>query len=147
MKCKITFRKANINDFNKTLIIKSNSLKPYIENIWGWNENEQFNLHAKNFHPENIQIIKYLNNCVGYFEILELENEIFIKNILIEKKHQNLGIGTYVINSIIKENKKKVIKLKVLKINTKAQKLYFKSGFKIINKSKYHIEMELIKSG
>ena len=135
---KTSYRPATADDLELTYRIKSNSLKPYIEEVWGWNEDFQQEFHKKNFNPKNIQIILLNNTPLGYLESEDKENTLFIYNLLIDKSFQNKGIGTGILTILIDDAfaQKKTVQLEVLKVNTRAKQLYQRLGFKLIGENK-----------
>lgn len=142
---KIRYRKANQNDSELVFEIKKKSLKPYIEQIWGWNEKQQLEFHKGKFDYKLIKIIKYGKSEIGFYELNEKKGATIINNILIIDKYQSRGIGKEVIKKIMHNsiNNNKSIRLQVFKINVKAQRFYEKLGFKVINQMENHFEMEL----
>jgi ribosomal protein S18 acetylase RimI-like enzyme len=140
----IKYRKAVAADFELIFQIKVNSIKPYVDEIWGWENNVQLEYHRKDFYPENILIVSDFNdNEVGFVDTVEYEESIFIKSILIHHSAQGNGLGTKIITDLIQESsvKNKPIALKVFKINKRARKLYEKLGFKIVGQTTFHHQM------
>ena len=62
----LTLRLAQYDDWKVSYIIKKRGLKNFVEKIWGWDENEQRQLHKVKFRPEKTQIIKFQKNEIGY---------------------------------------------------------------------------------
>ncbi len=84
-------------------------------------------------------ILKLHDSIIGYIAISIAVDEADILAIVIDINYQNKGYGTYLINFIKKFLKDKNIKylfLEVRKTNIKAQKLYEKCNFVLINKRK-----------
>jgi ribosomal protein S18 acetylase RimI-like enzyme len=139
----ISYRQAGDNDFDLTLKIKSFSLRPYIEKIWGWDADIQLEYHKKQFNPKQIKIILHHNKEVGLVDMEEGIDTFFIANVLIEQPFQGQGIGRKVIEDIVrnarKENKK--IELQVFKINLRAKKLYEEFGFMVTGETDLHYQM------
>jgi len=130
----ITYRQATSDDYDLTFKIKSDSLKPYIEQTWGWDTDVQLKYHLDNFKPPHALLIMYEGEMVGYVEFVETEQAVELKNILIDNKYQSRGIGTFVITGFIDDTTKKgkVLTLEVLGVNSRAKKLYELLGFSVI---------------
>jgi ribosomal protein S18 acetylase RimI-like enzyme len=139
----ISYRQADEHDFDLTLKIKSYSLRQYVEQIWGWDENVQLEYHRKQFNPKQIKIILDNNKEVGLVDVEETLDTFFIANVLIEPIYQGQGIGRKVIEDIIMEaiKEKKKIELQVFKINTRAKKLYEKLDFIVTGETDLHYQM------
>jgi ribosomal protein S18 acetylase RimI-like enzyme len=139
----ISYRQANEHDLDLAFRIKENSLRPYIEQIWGWDAAVQSAFHKKQFNPKQIKIILHNNKEVGLVDVEESIDTFYIANVLIEQAFQGQGIGRKVIEDIIekarKENKK--IELQVFKINTRAKKLYQALGFTVTGETELHYQM------
>ena len=137
-------RAAKTSDLELTYRIKSKSIKPYVEKIWGWNEPNQRKIHNQSFNANDTKLIEYHKQYIGFLVIKETDNEIYIENLLIAMEFQNLGIGKTIMEQIVKsaDFKKKRIRLKVFKINTKAQRFYENFGLEKISEMENHIEME-----
>ena len=140
----IKLKKANLSDVEITYQIMCNSIKPFIEKLWNWDEGHQQSLHKKKFKASKTSLIVFREEIVGYFVLSEKDCEIYIDNFLIDNSFQNLGIGKEVMNSIIQKSgiEKKPILLQVFKINTHAQRFYRHLGFEKISENEFNFEMK-----
>ncbi len=145
-KTKISLRNAENSDLEKIYRIKSKSIKPYIEEIWGWKEAYQREVHINNFVALDTQLIVYKRQEIGYIVMKETVKEIYIENLLIKEEFQNLGIGNEVMGQIFDRanSENKIIRLQVFKINTKAQRFYENLGFEKTSLKEHHIVLEKI---
>ena len=139
----MNLRNVKTSDLELTYRIKSNSIKPYVEKIWSWNEPYQKEIHEMNFIASDTKIIELDRKEIGYLVLKETNDKIFIENLLIEKEFQNLGIGKEVMEKIVERanSEKKIIHLKVFKINNKAQKFYKNLGFEKTFEMEHHVRM------
>ena len=137
-------RNANDSDLELTYRIVCNSIKPYVTEIWGWDEKLQNKLHRQKFVASETEIIVHKEQEIGLLIVKESENEIYLQSILIEKKFQGLGIGKMIMENIIKRANyvNQPIRLQVFKINLKAQRFYEKLGFEKISEMENHIGMK-----
>jgi GNAT superfamily N-acetyltransferase len=103
----------------------------YVQAIWGWDEQVQQQFHADNFHPNQTQIILWQAQPVGTIELLEDNEKIFISSLYIHPDYQNKKIGSFLVQQQIHKAKAsgKKVALEVLRLNTRAQKLYSALGF------------------
>ena len=89
-----------------------------------------------------VTILYYRDNvCVGYGHLDEEENKVWL-GIVVDEEHQNLGIGGLIMDDLLSKYKG-TIHLSVDRTNIKAQKLYKKKLFTIIEVNKNHYIMEL----
>lgn len=138
-----TLRKAFSEDYELIYSIKKNSLGEYITQTWGWDEELQRKMHENEMETENIYLIQMNNETIGTVGINEIHNEIIISRMYIVDKFQSKGVGSRIIKEIIKENSAKEIKLGVLKVNTRAKKLYQRLGFEVYDDENEHYRMIL----
>lgn len=139
----ILYREANDDDFHLTFKIKTNSTKQLVEKIWGWDEDIQLDYHKNQFDPNKIKIILDDKQEVGYISTFITGNIFFIENIVIDTIFQGRNIGTKVLLDTIKSavEHKKIIELKVLKINVRAKKLYERLNFQTFEQTELHYKM------
>ena len=141
----IDLREVNKEDFNFLFYLKKSTLKPYIEKVWGWDEETQLNLFKEKFSPDKLQIIRVDNQDIGLFQIEETKTDFFIHNIQVLPNHQNKGIGSFLIKSLIKRSiyLNKNVKIQVLKVNLKAFRLYERLGFKKYKETETHFQLKI----
>ncbi len=110
-------RKASELDFEFVRTIHHQTLREYIEPIWGWSEVQQDSHVKRIFSPEKFQIIQY-------------DTSINLESISIVPELQDKGIGSKIIQQIIAEGETRrlSIYLEVLKSNTPAKRLYKRLG-------------------
>ena len=132
---KIDFISATTDNFQFAYDLWKSTQKEYLEKINGkWHEEIFRNdyIEEVNRNIEGNYFIKYSKNNIGWLEYELFTDYIFLKQLHILPEYQNKGIGTKIINEIIKygKNNKKDIYLEVLQYNDKALEFYYKNGFK-----------------
>lgn len=140
-----TLRKAEQKDFDMIYKIKLEAMKEYITQTWGWDEELQKKFHKEEVETENIYIVETDGKAIGTIGINEKDNYILVNRIYLLKEFQSKGIGSSLLNDIIAKNKSKEIKLGVLKVNSRAKKLYEKLGFETYGEENSHWKMKLKK--
>lgn len=138
----IAFRPAKENDYKFLWNLHKVTMKKYVEETWGWDEEFQKSYFGDHFESKNIQIVEAENNAIGAVEVQIKEDEIYIANIKIEPKSQSKGIGETILKKIIHLSLKqeKPIRLQVLKVNL-AQSLYKRLGFEGVGETETHLIM------
>lgn len=140
----ISYRQATDSDFELAFQIKLDSIKPYIEQIWGWNQEVQLDFHKKDFKPEQMQIILDEDGQeIGLLNKVETDQSIYLLNLLICGVAQGKGIGTNILKDIIRQSclTNRKIELQVFKINDGAKRLYQKLGFTVVTETEFHYQM------
>ena len=114
-----------------------------MEEIWGWDNDIQLEYHKNQFSPNKTKIIIYGTQEVGYLSTSIIGNILLLENILIDTDFQGRNIGTTVLLNTIETAVELVnnIELQVLKINTRAIKLYECLNFQIFEQTELHYKM------
>ena len=136
-----SLRKAKIEDLDLTYKIKENALSEYLEQLWGWNDEAQYEFHKKHFNPDNFQIIEVSNEPVGYLETTQKGDVLFLLNLMILKKNQGKRIGKIILEDLLKQHYQ--IELEVLKVNLRAIRFYENLGFKILEEIDDAFQMQI----
>ena len=134
-------RKAQNYDLDLTFTIKRNALSEYLEQLWGWNQEAQYEFHQEHFNPNNFQIIEVSNSPIGYLETQQSKDFLFLSNLMILKEFQGKGIGKSILEDLLKYNS--CIELEVLKVNFLAKRFYEHSGFIVIEEKEDVFRMKL----
>lgn len=95
-----------------------------------------------NLNIHNTKIIKLDGKVIGSITTYSKDDGIFLDEIYIDTNYRNKGIGTKIIEYILKNNK--VVYLNVYKENKKAVSLYKKLGFIATDgtKTRYFMKFE-----
>lgn len=147
---KYYLRKCTFDDVDFVFELKKLCLKWYIEIVYGWDAESQYN-KTKNELNRNIDYMKIIcvdDMAVGVTAFFEDDNCYRVGLTMIHPDYQNKGIGSDVIRGYInlagKDNKRIIIK--TYKDNP-AQNLYKRLGFKVYNEDNTHIHLEINKKG
>ena len=140
----IELRQATVADTKFLWDVFRVSMKDYITQTRGeWNEQKEESQFRHQLDLPAAQVILSKNLEVGFIMAPIKDNAREIHTICIVPEHQNRGIGTEVICSIIAEagTQKMPLYLSVLKVNP-ARRLYERLGFEVIEESKHHFRMK-----
>jgi GNAT superfamily N-acetyltransferase len=142
MKFKYSFRPATGEDFGFVRNLHRETLKEYVAQIWGWDEEQQEKLVRERFDPVKVQIIQSDGKDVGVFQIEERPDGWFLANIQLAPDYQRKGFGTQIIQDLIAkaDEKNQRVTLTVLKPNP-ARHLYGRLGFVVVQKDDVRYEM------
>lgn len=138
-------REVTHQDYNFIYHVKTTTLKPHIELVWGWDEAVQTKYLEESFGLETQLIITYEDKEIGILELNELDQRIDVVELEILPEYQRKGIGTQILQDIIDEyvEKGKRIGIGCFKINRDAKRLYERLGFNLIKETTTHYVLEL----
>ena len=122
---------------------------------WGWNEAQQaaflslqFNGQQASYRmqfPQAVhRLILFNDQPVGRMIVLSTDEEVRLVDISLLAEHRNLGIGSRLIRDLCAEaaGQGKPCRLRVLKSNPAAVRLYLRLGFAPDGESDTHIQMK-----
>ena len=130
-----------MEELDLTYKIKKNALSEYLEQLWGWNDEAQYEFHQEHFNPNNFQLIEISDEPIGYLETIQKDNILSILNLMILKQFQGKGIGKIILEDLLKNHPQ--IELEVLKVNTRAMRFYENLGFKILEEMDDAFQMQI----
>jgi len=132
-------------DADKDLIftIKRRSIRPYVEKVYGWDDKLQRQFVEDVYKTEQIRFIIVNDDAIGFIQLQQTADEIFLANLLIIDEYQGKGLGKELLMDVINTAAKldKPVRLEVFTVNERAQKFYREQGFKVIKKDTIKIEM------
>jgi ribosomal protein S18 acetylase RimI-like enzyme len=142
-KASLSYRKATRNDMAYLLWLRKETMNEHLKNA-GIEMNEEKHVERINYQFDESKIILLEGKNIGYLKTKEYKDKIEIIQIQIGLKYQNQGYGQNIINSIIQQARQNnsLVTLSVLKSN-KAQVLYKRLGFTIVNEDNHSYIMEL----
>lgn len=125
-----TLKQATELDYDLLYNIKVESIKPYVEQIWGWEEGFQRDFLKRETPIEQVKLIVVGDDQVaGFIQLTENEEQIFIGSLFLKHEFQSKGIGNAILLSQFQSHK--IVRLEVLKINSRAIRFYQNAGMMI----------------
>jgi ribosomal protein S18 acetylase RimI-like enzyme len=136
-------RQATMDDFEFLYKLHVQTLRPYVEALWGWEEAWQREYFERKFDPQKYKIIQIEGRDAGVLAVKQGEGKTHIELLEIMPDFQKRGVGTAVINDICSQAflRNHVVTLNVLKSNIPARRLYERLGFTKVREEEYRIEM------
>lgn len=140
----IKLRRATVTDTKFLWEVFRVSMKDYITQTRGeWKEQREESQFRQQLDLSAAQVIESKNLDVGFIMAPTKDNARWIHTICIVLEHQNRGIGTEVVRSVIAEAERQnmPLYLSVLKVNP-ARRLYERLGFVVIEDTEHHFTMK-----
>jgi len=115
-----------------------------IEAMFGWDEASQDKTADREFDERNPHLIVEADNAVGIIGWLSKEDHIWFGPLYVLPEFQGKGIGSSVVKHFIKqaEERNLPLRLRTLRKNEGAKRLYERHGFKVTSASDIHWHME-----
>ena len=140
----LKLRRATPSDSEFAFQTKKAAFKQYVEQVWGWDEEEQRRLHSRRFSSQEFSVIQLSGVDVGIMAIGKEPDYVNLNQIFILPEYQRKGIGMACTKRVIDDAAADglSVRLRVLKVNKRAMAFFQKLGFKKIGESDTHIQME-----
>jgi putative acetyltransferase len=143
---KYTLRQAVEADFEFVKTLHHETLREYVEPLWGWDEVVQDQQVREIFKPQEFKIMEIDRREIGILVTEHGKEEVVLASISIIPILQGMGIGTKVIKEVLRIAREKglTVSLAVLKTNSSAKKLYERLGFKSTGETESHWQMRCL---
>jgi GNAT superfamily N-acetyltransferase len=99
----IDLRPARPDDYSFALSLYLETIKPYASEWFSWVHEEQETLFSDLWRPGDTGIIVLDGKEVGWVEIRQTGDEIFLKQLYVAPGYQGQGIGTHIILRLLAE--------------------------------------------
>ncbi len=114
-------------DFRDIMDIEKEAFSP---------QNPAYDLFVYLSHSTDLLVADIGGNVVGYISVMDMNDSSKIISFAVKKEFRGYGVGSMLMDTAIrkcKERGKKSVMLEVRVSNERAQKLYKKKGFKVID--------------
>ncbi len=137
---RFSVRPATDEDFENLYRIHREAMKPYVEQVWGWDDDVQERRFRHRFGDgSTTQVVLSEGREIGFLRSGDRNGAIFIAQISIAPGYQGRGIGTSLIRDVLSRGLP--VPLRVFKVNTRARQLYERLGFVVTGETETHHEM------
>jgi len=138
-------RKATEADYNFLYGLHQQTFRLYVEQTWGWDEQQQaelFRQSRQDLDESHFEILCFEEEDIGCVAIEDKGDRLFLDYIAILPAYQGKGFGSQWIGDLLKKSASKGIpvQLNVLKVNP-ARKLYERLGFRVVGSDEYRYHM------
>ena len=133
-----------------TYEITKDAMRGYVEQTWGtWDEAEQIEKHRQNYRPASHKIVLIEDKAAGLVAVETEPEYLWLVKLYLLSEHRGKGIGTELLRQVLDQAKqaRKRVRLRVLRVNPKAQALYLRHGFEIVEETEERLFMHTPASG
>ena len=112
-------------------------METYIDATWGWDENTQRQRQQEEFAAYTYQVIEVAGQSVGTCIVRREPDCFYLSGLYLLPEYQGRGLGSLVLQSLLSEGEahKLPIRLRVLRVNSHAQRLYERHGFTVTDET------------
>jgi len=141
---KLIIRKAEPGESEFAYSVKKAAFKAYVDLAYGWDEDEQQELHEKRFGRQDFRIITVDGIDSGIMAVIISYDCVKLNQLFLLPEYQNSGIGNRCMLLLMDEARQLdlPIRLRVLKVNPKALAFYQRLGFNLSGEIDTHHLME-----
>ncbi len=139
----IRIRNGNYLDSKWLYDLYCSTMKTYVEETWGWDEEFQRNGFIKKLPPEKFCIIAKNGADIGAYFIIYNDDHLKLEMLIVDPGEQNQGIGTFIMKMLQRESKEAntPLRLNIIKVNP-VKSFYLELGFLVYEEDKELIKME-----
>ncbi len=137
-----TLRPATADDYEFLYRLHVATMKETVAQIWGWHDGFQEHYFLDHFDPAESMIVVMDDAAVGVVALEKNDDAWFLANIEIAPEHQGHGLGTELIESILRQASEAgvAVALQVNRAN-RARQLYERLGFETTGSNETHFLM------
>jgi GNAT superfamily N-acetyltransferase len=114
----ITLRPATADDLAFFFALHKESLGPYVDQVWGWEDDDQRAYLERNLVLSRAQVVVVNGADVGRLDVEDHGDERFLALIEIAPEHRERGIGGRLIHALLEDafTEGKRVRLSVLQV-------------------------------
>lgn len=139
----LSLRPATPEDAEFLFQILKATVREYVDQTWGWDEEWQRAYFEMRFDPVKNQIVILDDRDIGVIAVEKREDEVVLSSLYILPEYQGWGIGTLLIKDLLAQASHEglLVTLRVLKVNP-ARRLYERLGFTVAEKTDTYYYMK-----
>ena len=99
----ITLRKPTPKDSEFVYIVKKAACREYVEQVHGWNEDEQRRFHGQRFETQDFRIVHQGSTDVGVMAVVTAKDCVKVNQIFLPPEYQGRGIDETCMRRIMGE--------------------------------------------
>ena len=140
----LRFRTACPEDSEFVYSTKKAAFREYAEQVWGWDDSDQRELHDRRFGSQDVRIIRFGEVDVGFMATSRSSNILKVNQLFILPEFQGRGIGSVCMTRTMEEAEieQRSVVLQVLKVNVRGTAFYRRLGFAVAGESTTHVQLQ-----
>ena len=136
-------REARAGDFELAFRIMREAMEEYVAATWGWYETFQREVFRRRFEAGRTDLVLVGETPVGSLRVERGDEEIRLLAIFLLPEWQSRGIGSAIVRDLLAEadDAGRPVRLRVLRVNERARRLYERLGFATVGTTETHVVM------
>lgn len=136
-------RPATDDDLPFAYDVLRQAFQAYVEQTWGWDEDQQRALFLAGYDPALTEVVVYDGLDVGFMRLEDHDRFLFLDTIALLPDYQGQGLGAELMRRVLKYAAERglPVQLHVLRVNP-AKTLYERLGFSVTGGDDYRLFME-----
>ena len=130
-----SLRPATTGDLELCYEITKDAMRDHVVQTWGdWNEDEQRAKHRQNYTPATHRIVLCGEAPAGLLAVEDEPQHVWLVKLYLLQPFRGQGLGTRLLRQVIQEadDLRKPVRLRVLRVNHGAWRLYERHGFSVV---------------
>lgn len=128
----LSFHPATVSDFDAIWADFVPAMKPYVEQIWGWDLSWQQNNFKKDLEKTLTAFIQLGSKTLGYVQYSLKPDGSYIHMLIIRPEFRAKGYGIQVLDYVQAQVPGQSLSLRCFQLNLSAQRFYHRQGFKVV---------------
>jgi ribosomal protein S18 acetylase RimI-like enzyme len=141
----VSLRTVGSDDFDFGFEVTELAMRGYIEQTWGrWDDALHRRHHATTFKPDTHRVILVRGERAGILAVEQHVAHVQLEKLYLLPGARNRGVGSQVLRSVLKPAiaSGRPVRLRVLAVNTPAQRFYVRHGFVVVAVTPERLFME-----
>jgi len=126
----IQYATASANDFDVLAELRIEAMRESLEELGRFNRERSIERFRASFVPTETEIIRVNDNLIGFYSVAIKNDHLHLSHLYLSPKHQDLGIGSLVINKVIELSNQTTLPIRLGALNeSRSNQFYQKHGF------------------
>jgi ribosomal protein S18 acetylase RimI-like enzyme len=146
----VRLRRAVLADSEFVFDVRRQAFRQYIELGEGWNEERELEQHIERFKRQRFRVITANSVDAGYMATAvysattNVPPNLYLHQLMVLPAFQSKRIGSACLRLLADEAQLLglPIRLRVLRVNTRAFAFYIAFGFRVVAESEFHVTLE-----
>jgi ribosomal protein S18 acetylase RimI-like enzyme len=142
----LELRPATADDLALCHAITEEAMRGYVEQTWDhWDADAQWRKHCDNYTPASHRIVMVDGAAAGLLAVEQWPDHLWLVKLYLRAAQRGQGIGSGLLRDVVLPQAQALrlpVRLRVLRVNLRAQALYARHGFRVVGETAERLFME-----